>query len=210
LNSLQRTLADKLREDESFLESLAPSPAAEKARRELSRMIAALETAEIYPESCYVLGPNLKVYRVSKTRRSEDMENTETRTNSASAIFKNMPAGEPVPKTGAVEFMRALFAGLSPMRVVAGPAPKADKDGKVRPIDGDDEALLAKTRHVRRQGERLMELIARTGISVGQLRTMDEAEIARFCRAAESNEPWKAVADEFSPRPVPIKFILTE
>ena len=57
----------------------------------------------------------------------------------------------------------------------------------------EDQILLSATEHVRRKmgngkQESFNELVARTGISPGQVRTMSRHEIATFCAAAEARE----------------------
>lgn len=84
--------------------------------------------------------------------------------------------GEPIQgSTGrAVELMleRALATG----------APKEARAELER-----DRELLLRTEHVRRPGETILELIARTGISIVQLREWDRERIARFIAQAEEN-----------------------
>ena len=67
-----------------------------------------------------------------------------------------------------------------PPRICGG----ADNNGNYA---DEDAHLLAKTSHVRRKDERLLELIARCGISPEQIRAWDKQRIAAFCAQAEAN-----------------------
>jgi hypothetical protein len=51
----------------------------------------------------------------------------------------------------------------------------------------EDADLLAKTQHVRAKSEKIIELIAKAGITPAQIREWDEAQIAKFCAQATEN-----------------------
>jgi hypothetical protein len=58
--------------------------------------------------------------------------------------------------------------------------------------------LLAKTALVRKKNEKLIELIARTGISLEALSRWDEPQIKSFCEQAEINLANESVREPIS------------
>jgi hypothetical protein len=59
----------------------------------------------------------------------------------------------------------------------------------------EQPSLLAKTVRVRKKDEKIMELIARTGISLDALIRWKEPAIESFCKLAESNRANEAVRE---------------
>jgi len=76
--------------------------------------------------------------------------------------------------------MTRAYLNAPKMRTVSG----TDANGV---LPDEDSALLAKTSHVRRKNERLIELVARCGISPMQIREWDLDRIRKFCAQAEVN-----------------------
>jgi hypothetical protein len=116
-------------------------------------------------------------------------------------------AGESTLQQSTGQFLGRLIESVrGPMRVVAG-CNMPPTDGRPGASVTEDEALLSKTKGVRRKlangkSENLLQLFARTGISRHQLATLEVAEIVKFCAVAESNEEWQSRVDDFTPKVV--------
>ena len=93
--------------------------------------------------------------------------------------FSGMTKTDEVAQEGYHEGMRRLFeVPVTKLRNLGG----IDANGNG---PEEDAELLARTKHVRRKGERLMQLFARTGIGADQIRRWDAQRIAKFCEAGE-------------------------
>ena len=103
------------------------------------------------------------------------------------------PARVPEPQIDS-QILRRLFARCGPMVVVAGPTEGPGLNNPVQKI-AEPYDLLSKTGHVRKwirearkeREETILEFIARTGLSPGQIRSMSKTEIKRFVEQAEAN-----------------------
>src|SRR5690349_15181264 len=97
-----------------------------------------------------------------------------------------------------------------PMPVVSGTPAKPAEGVAARPSVGDDEQLLAKTSHVRKPNERMMEFYARTGLGPAQILSYSRDEIARFVETVSSPTHPMAPSNSLAPqqRRLPNKFVL--
>ena|SRR5690348_11163310 len=102
-------------------------------------------------------------------------------------------AGPPVPKTSGDAW---LAAQLETLAVAPRNLGGADSNGV---LPEEDEMLLRKTEHVRRKGERLLQLIARSGISPNQIRAWTKTQIQEFCDQAQRNAANDCVRAPASP-----------
>jgi len=101
-------------------------------------------------------------------------------------------------------FLRGLLdRWTSPMKVLAGPTAGPQDNQIPRPVAGEDQELLERTKHVRLKGERMMQFYARVGLGAAQIRNMSFDEITRFCDVAEEN--LEQIPKVFEPRPTPRK-----
>jgi len=102
---------------------------------------------------------------------------------------------------------RLIKSVTGPLPVLAGPGLSARDGHPGQPVVGDDPELLAKTQHVRKPKERLMEFIARVGMSPNQMRTLSKEEISRFVATVSQHEQLNAPAGMFG-QPAPQRFVL--
>ena len=99
---------------------------------------------------------------------------------------------------------RLLSSWTAPMQVVSGVVNTAPVDNRVpRIVVGDDQNLLNKTAHVRRKNEKILELVARTGISPNQIREFSKVEIAKFVALSEQNAMEEPPRTIFEQKPMP-------
>ena len=101
-----------------------------------------------------------------------------------SPIFKPQPTNE--------RCLAALFRAetLGPARIVGGTDPNGQFHSRV-----ETDELLSRSSHVRRKGEPVQSLIARTGISPSQIRALSKSEIAAFCERAMQQREEDGVTD---------------
>ena len=121
------------------------------------------------------------------------------------------PVNEIIDRQATVgQFLKGLLARVVAPVVVSGPPLPSPVDGHA-PLRsrGDDEQLLAKTAHVRKKDERLMEFYARTGLGAAQIREMSRKQIEEFVEVAALQEqpPVPAMLVE-GPRPLPRKLFI--
>ncbi len=102
---------------------------------------------------------------------------------------------------------RVTNAVTGPMAVTAGPGMPAHDGRPGQRVVGDDPVLLEKTAHVRKPKEKLMEFIARTGMSPNQMHTLSKEEILRFVETVSAHESVAPPPGSFG-RPVPQRFTL--
>jgi len=102
---------------------------------------------------------------------------------------------------------RLVKSVTGPMQVVSGPGLAAHDGRPGQKPTGDDAELLAKTQHVRKPQERLMEFIARTGLSPLQMRAMSKDEISRFVAIVSGHAQEAKPTGTFGQR-APQKFVL--
>ncbi len=119
-------------------------------------------------------------------------------------------AGEPNAQMSTGLYMGRMLDRIIPPIVLAGPD-YSTPDGRLRlKRQGEDQALLEKTAHVRRPKETMMEFFARVGLGAAQIRTMNKEEISRFVEVATKQEieagptTWVPLA----PKVVPSRFVM--
>jgi hypothetical protein len=94
--------------------------------------------------------------------------------------------GEQPSQSSAWQYLANLVRAARPPQVCGGPD-YSTPNGVKWARTAEDSDLLAKTVSVRSKDEKLIELMARTGISLHQLRTLTMQEIERFVRTVQDN-----------------------
>jgi len=133
------------------------------------------------------------------TQQEENVLRQLARDHAPSVVVNPQVAHLPDEASGfAMLLDRWRTAG--PLRVVSGCAPTTDPDGKLRPVVGEDQVLLEKTKHVRRKDEKMMQFFARTGIGKSQILSLTKDELARLVAVASQNEGADAPSNTWTPQ----------
>ena len=131
----------------------------------------------------------LLCYRLRK--RTKNLKEARKMSTATSYPGKGISGPESTPASAQNEhgFIHRLLSSWNrPMSVVGGVTNNAPVDNRVpRPVISEDKELLDKTAHVRRKNEKILELVARTGISPNQIREFSKVEIAKFVALSEQN-----------------------
>ncbi len=110
------------------------------------------------------------------------------------------------------DFLSRLVASVTgPMTISAGPGLPSVEGLPGRAVTGDDPTLLEKTKSVRGRGERLIQLMARTGIGLAQLRSFSVREIEHFVDTVSKNIDYQEaveVQQKFEPRKPQSRFVI--
>lgn len=139
------------------------------------------------------------------TPQEENLLKDLARKNAPLQVVNPGPTSDSQMSTG--QYVASLIRKwTSPLPIIAGANSDTIDNRLRRSYVGEDDELLARTSHVRRRKETMLQFYARVGLGAAQILTMTKSEITHFVSVAEQNEPWEPKL--FEPKPLPQRFMI--